>query len=202
MPGLLLYNERSMTDSSLVAQEKPANWEADSIDRYLGGDEHALDDIVHSYQTKAYWVARHVVRHDEVAQDIVQEAFVRVLRKHHLYDRKRSFQNWFLQIVRNLSIDHLRRNRTAAMQEIVETQGEHVNLSEPIEAHERHQRIQICLDAMLENYRERLSSREGISPRDIAEQIGVDYGTARWRIHHARKLFKQEWLQRFGSDQL
>jgi RNA polymerase sigma-70 factor (ECF subfamily) len=191
----------TMTDASAMGAKAP-HWEATAIDEYLAGDEHALDEIVTTYQTKAFWVARHVVRHDEVAQDIVQEAFVRVLRKHHLYDRKRSFQNWFLQIVRNLAIDHLRRSRTAPMQEMVEVQGESIDLSADLQAQERHQRIQVCLDAMPENYRELIVLREieGISPRDIAEQIGVDYGTARWRIHHARKLFKQEWLNRYGSD--
>ena len=198
----LAFGKTSMTDGQVAVAEKTANWEAEAIDRYLDGDENALDEIVQTYQTKAFWVSRHVVRNDEVALDIVQEAFVRVLRKHHMYDRNRSFQNWFLQIVRNLSIDHLRRNKATAMQEIVEIQAEHVDLSASMQAQERHQRIQVCLDAMPENYRELIVLREieGISPRDIAEQIGVDYGTARWRIHHARKLFKQEWVSRFGSD--
>ena len=88
------------------------------------------------------------------------------------------------------------------MQEMVEVQGESIDSSADLQAQERHQRIQACLEAMPENYRELIVLREieGISPRDIAEQIGVDYGTARWRIHHARKLFKQEWLNRYGSE--
>ena len=66
-----------MTDASTLGSKAP-HWEAAAIDNYLSGDEYALDEIVTTYQTKAFWVARHVVRHDEVAQDIVQEAFVRV----------------------------------------------------------------------------------------------------------------------------
>ena len=45
-----------------------------------------------------------MVNDDEVASDVVQEAFVRVLQRHERYDPVRPFKAWFLQIVRNLPL--------------------------------------------------------------------------------------------------
>ena len=58
------------------------------------------------------------------------------------------------------------------------------------------------LAALPEADRELLMMREveGISAQDIAEIIGVAYATTRWRIHQARKRFKQLWTERYGED--
>ena len=64
------------------------------------------------------------------------------------------------------------------------------------------ERIEEVLQSIPEKYREliRLRDVEGHGSDEISVMIGVDYGTTRWRIHQARKLFRQEWIARFGED--
>ena len=54
-----------------------------------------MDELITAYQDVAYWVARQAVGRDDVAYDIVQDAFVRVLRRPELYDPQRPFKAWF-----------------------------------------------------------------------------------------------------------
>ena len=90
------------------------------IARYTAGDDTAMDELIETWQTPAFWVARHVVRNDEVALDLVNDAFVKLLTSHTRYDRTRPFKPWFLRIVRNLAIDYLRRAKAIPEQDLVE----------------------------------------------------------------------------------
>lgn len=185
-----------------VDQEaKPHTEEALMIQRYLDGDGNALDDLVNRYREPGFWVARYVVNDDEVAADVVQEAFVRVLQRHDRYDPTRPFKAWFLQIVRNLAIDHLRRKKAQAGPDALEGVATSADFG-AIERQETRSRIQAVLASLPEKYREliRLRDIEGYGSEEIATMTGVDYGTTRWRIHQARKLFRQAWISAYGEE--
>jgi RNA polymerase sigma-70 factor (ECF subfamily) len=185
------------------AADSRATWtdEARMLERYHAGDNAALDELVERYRTSAFWVSRYVVNDDDVANDVVQEAFVRVIERSDRYDPNRPFKAWFLQIVRNLSIDHLRRRRGVVGSEPLEYIPVHADFG-ALERRELAQRIQEVMATLPEKYREliRLRDVEGYGSDEIAQIIGVDYGTTRWRIHQARKLFRQAWVARFGEE--
>lgn len=170
---------------------------------YAAGDRSALDELVSLYQEPGFWVARHVIHDDDIARDIVQDAFIRVLRKPELYDPARPFKAWFLQIVRNLAIDFLRKKRPHTVQVLADTaevDGEQSS-TVPVEQQEMREQIQTVLAGIPEKYRELILLRdvEGLGPDEIAVITEVDYGTTRWRIHNARKLFRKAWLERYGE---
>lgn len=176
--------------------------EAILLQRYAAGDDAAMDELIGMYQEQAFWVARHLVHNDEMALDIIQDAFVRLIKKYDTYDTKRSsFRAWFLQVVRNMAIDHLRKARIRISTELAEV---HEDAPKPdhVEQIELGERIRSVIDSLPDPYRELLILRdvEGISPQDIATMTEADYGTTRWRVHHARKLFRQEWQARYGDD--
>lgn len=178
--------------------------EADLLRRFADGDEAAMDQLVLQYQQPAFWIARHVVHSDDMALDIVQDAFVRLLRNHLSYDPTRSsFKAWFFQIVRNMAIDHLRKARIRVSSELVET-ADAKPRADRVEQQELGEQIRSVIDSIAEPYRELLIMRdvEGMSPQDIAAITDADYGTTRWRIHNARKLFRQEWQNRYGMEEV
>lgn len=176
--------------------------EALLLRRYADGDEEALDELVLAHQEQAFWVARHTVGNDELANDLVQDAFVRVLHKSDQYDETRPFKAWFLQIVRNLAIDHLRRRKAQTVQILAETAS--VDAETRVEQGELAANIQLVLDSLPPRYRELIVLRdvEGLGPDEIAVMMDADYGTTRWRIHQARKRFRMAWVERFGLDDL
>ena len=194
--------EVAVTTSLPTTPRQERSDEAVLLDRYAAGDDSAMDRLMAQYQDSAFWTARHLLRNDEMALDVVQDAFVRLLHAHEQFDDQRStFRAWFLQIVRNKAIDHLRRARVRPNQELVE-QVDQQELASRLERKELGERIRAVIDCLPEQYRELLIMREveGVSPQEIATIVGCEYGTARWRIHHARKLFRQEWIQRYGEE--
>ncbi|MHC4583727.1 MAG: RNA polymerase sigma factor [Planctomycetota bacterium] len=75
-------------------------------------DSYAFDKIVSAYMKPAVGVARQILSDRTLAEDAVQESFLRVIRKRHQYVPGSPFSCWFYAIVRNVCADMLRkRNR-------------------------------------------------------------------------------------------
>jgi RNA polymerase sigma-70 factor (ECF subfamily) len=73
------------------------------------GDRDAFKTIVRLYQKKVYLLAYSFFRNREDAMDIVQETFLRLYQKAHMFEEDKNLQNWLLQIAKNLCIDHYRK---------------------------------------------------------------------------------------------
>lgn len=194
----------SATATPLLAEEPVSgdgNRAAGLLERYAGGDRAAFDALVTEHQEAAYTAAWRILGDGETAHDVVQEAFLRILRHHERYDASKSFRTWLLSIVRNLAIDSLRRRRRVARPEQLADLSAPA-ASSPLESAELRERVATVLDDLPEKYRSIIVMREmeGMPAEDIARDIGVDYSTTRWRLHQARQLFRQAWIARFGKE--
>lgn len=75
-------------------------------------DSWAAEELVHRYQQKAYRIAYHICFGDrEEAQDLTQEAFLKVFKNLKKFKGKSSFYTWFYRIVVNACIDGMRRRQ-------------------------------------------------------------------------------------------
>src|SRR6185295_20236899 len=77
----------------------------------LAGAEAAYRELVTRYATPAVNFIYRFVRDHALAEDLAQEGFLRVYQRLDSYDPDRKFSSWFFQVLRNLTIDHLRVNR-------------------------------------------------------------------------------------------
>ena len=71
-------------------------------------DAEAFDEIVSRFLTPALAVAREILSDAALAEDAVQEAFLRVVRRRQQYDPSRPFASWFYTVLRNVCTDMLR----------------------------------------------------------------------------------------------
>jgi RNA polymerase sigma-70 factor (ECF subfamily) len=94
-----------VTESPFKAPET----EAELVVRCQGHDPEAFRLLVERYRRRAWKVAYNLVGNMEVARDISQEAFLRVLRGISGFDPSRGFTQWFDRVVVNLAIDYLRK---------------------------------------------------------------------------------------------
>ncbi|MFW6197959.1 MAG: sigma-70 family RNA polymerase sigma factor, partial [Myxococcota bacterium] len=81
------------------------------VERVQAGDEAAFRELFDLYHRRAYAVAFGVVKNQQDALDIVQDAFVKVHRHIERFQGSSSFYTWLYRIVMNLAIDHVRRNK-------------------------------------------------------------------------------------------
>lgn len=79
------------------------------IEKIQGGNPVAFTEIIEKYQKKAYYFCLHMINHAQEAEDLAQEAFVRVFKSIKNFRGHSSFQTWFYQILLNLCRTHLRR---------------------------------------------------------------------------------------------
>ncbi|MFC2158989.1 RNA polymerase sigma factor [Acidobacteriota bacterium] len=79
------------------------------IARIREGDQEAFMTLTRLYQKKIFLVAYSFFRNKEDAMDIVQDTFMKLYQKIHMYNESRNFQNWLIQIAKNLCIDLYRR---------------------------------------------------------------------------------------------
>ena len=190
------------TDLAVPTVERarmPDPQEVALIQKAQAGDDASFRELVERYQRRTYWIAHNMVGSYEAAQDISQDAFVRVFRNLVRFDTKKNFYTWLYQIVVNLSIDRLRKASHARTVDLNAIGGipdrRHGDPSESGERAEVHRRVHRVLDRLPPKYKAVLALRDiqGFSCEEIAEIVGCTNATARWRLHRARRLFREIW---------
>jgi RNA polymerase sigma factor (sigma-70 family) len=99
------------------------------IERIKEGDREAFMTVTNCYQKRVFVLAYSFFRNRDDALDIVQETFLRVYQKASLFRRGENFQNWLLQIAKNLCIDYYRKNYGKNRDLKTDTPVEEMNLS-------------------------------------------------------------------------
>ena len=83
--------------------------EAALIQRCQAGDVAAFDALVARYSSWVYNLAYRVTGHPDDAEDVAQEAFVRVFKSIRRYRRGAAFSTWLYRVVTNVCLDEVRR---------------------------------------------------------------------------------------------
>jgi RNA polymerase sigma-70 factor (ECF subfamily) len=82
------------------------------VESVKNGDREAFMDITRLYQRKVFLLAYSYFHNKEDALDIVQETFLRFYQKAHMFKKGKNFQNWLLQIAKNICIDYYRKHHS------------------------------------------------------------------------------------------
>lgn len=178
--------------------EKPVQDDAELVLRCQQHDPEAFRELVERYRRRSWKVAYNLVGNVEVARDISQEAFVRVLRGITTCDPDRGFKQWFDRVVVNLSIDYLRKHRkmqSVPLSAVPEPPTAARGPEELSQRDETRQRVHEVLQRLPMRHRTVLVMRdiEGRDCGEIATVLGKSPGTVRWRLSQARRAFKRAW---------
>jgi len=141
----------------------------------------------------AYNLARFLMRNDQSAEDIVQEAALRAFRFFDSF-RGENSRAWFLSIVRNTAFTALKRNRMDEETVVFDEElhgGQVPALDAGIaldRAHDR-QTVRAAIEQLPAEFREAITLREleGMSYKEIADIAGVPIGTVMSRLARARR---------------
>lgn len=107
-----------------VLKRESVQDESSLIRAAQGGDQAAFERLVHAYDQSVLRLAYNLLRSQEDARDIYQEAFLRVHRNLHSFRFDCSFHTWLYRIVTNLCLDHLRKRKVRREEQaVVDTEG-------------------------------------------------------------------------------
>ncbi len=204
-PQGLVYNRAGMGLSRLPPAVRAPDDEAQCILRCQAGDAAAFKTLVDKYERRAFWIAYHMLGHVEDAQDVVQEAFIRVFRAIPRFRLGKRFYTWFYRIVLHLAIDTLRKRRETCLKSVEVAESLEAAGADPSESLLRDEsaaRVQELLEKLPPKERAILVLRdlEGFSAKEIADIIQSNHATVRWWLFLARKEFRRAWEARFGKE--
>jgi len=141
----------------------------------------------------AYNLARFLMRSEQDAEDVVQEASLRAFRFFENF-RGGNSRAWFLKIVRNTSYTALNKNRSAEMnvvfdEELHGPQTVKMDASVALERAQDRQTVRSAIEQLPPEFREAITLREleGASYKEIADVAGVPIGTVMSRLARARR---------------
>jgi RNA polymerase sigma-70 factor (ECF subfamily) len=148
-------------------------------------DPHLLDRLIEQYQHRLLRYLVHLTGQRELAEDLFQETWVRVLERGRQYDGRRDFTAWLFTVARNLAIDHMRRRRPESEEQADIPQQGMPSAFDLAARMEQSERIAAGMQHLLAEYREALALRfqEGMSLEEIASVTGAPLGTVKSRIY-------------------
>ena len=168
--------------------------------RAQAGDPEAFGEVVQRHWKRAYWTAYDVLYDHGRAQDVAQEAFVKVHRAIQSYDLDRDFASWLYRIVLNLAIDHKRRrdrDKSSPSDKVEELMDARKAMVQDEEQAANIERVEVTLSRLPDKYRIPLTMKDidGLSVEEVARILDISYSTVRWRLHKARTLFRERWAR-------
>ncbi|MDB6067556.1 MAG: polymerase ECF-type sigma factor [Pedosphaera sp.] len=177
----------SASDEALVAAAKD-------------GDMAAFEELVVRHRDKIYARAFSMMRNEDEAVDLSQEAWVKSWQRLKQFQGESSFGTWMTRIVINLCLDQLRkrkRQRTESIEEMSEESGGVerqmpvvlVNPSEGLERGELRKRIDVALGQLSHEHRTVLVLHEfeDMEYKEIAKTMACSIGTVMSRLFYARR---------------
>lgn len=178
------------------------------IARAQAGDRAAFRQLVERHQRRAFAIALGLVRDENDARELVQDAFLRVYKSLPSFQGSSSFFTWLYRIITNLSIDLIRKpGRQIGDLDEVRFEADdsqeadfpflsRIDGADPGEVVRRREiagRLQAALDALPPYHRGVIVMREieGMSYEEMAQAMNVSKGTIMSRLFHARQKLQR-----------
>lgn len=165
------------------------------------GDMDAFEELVARHRDKIYARAYSMMRKEEEALDLSQEAWVKGWQRIGQFQGESGFGTWMTRIVINLCLDQIRkqkRQRAESIEAMEEENGGgverhmpivHQNPTEGLERGELRQRIDKALDQLSDDHRAVLVLHEfeELEYKEIAKRMRCSIGTVMSRLFYARR---------------
>jgi RNA polymerase sigma-70 factor (ECF subfamily) len=169
------------------------------LSRCQAGDRSAWDTLVDAYWQRLFGYALRATNNAELAQDLVQETFLRIVQRLGRYDDQGKFEAWLFRILVNLVRDHGRSlSRHPTQSTVIEIGGERIELTDelsgkvpppvaPLHLQEDVDALQIAMRKLPEGDRQILLLRHfaDMPFKDIARTLNCPIGTVLARAHRA-----------------
>ncbi|QKG52385.1 RNA polymerase sigma factor [Hymenobacter sp. BRD67] len=164
--------------------------ESQLIQRLYARDETAMAFFYKNYRAALYHTIWSIVRHDELAEDILQECMLKFWLAFPTYDASKGrLFTWAIQICHNLAIDRLRAQRRTAQRTHSLTADLHGGLAAAITFRPEHIGVRDWLQLLTPADRQLLELLylEGYTQLETAEELKLPLGTVKTR---ARRIIR------------
>ena len=182
--------------------------DADVVALAQHGREPAFRELIRRYERPVFSLLYRMVRDSTAAEDLAQDAFIKVLNHIDRYRPEFKFSSWLFKIANNVAIDHLRRRQldtismdgspnamTASDREATsfDIADDSENALDELAAKELGSAIEQAIGKLRPEYRNCIMLRhvEGRSYEEIAATLDLPLGTVKTYIHRARHQLRE-----------
>ena len=164
------------------------------IRRAQRGDGDAIAELIREHQAALYAFMLRLCGRPDVAEDMVQEAFVRVIKNIDRFDPRFRFSTWTFTIARRLYVNHLQKHRPVSDSEGVEAWATEADRPEDLMvAEEKRDHLRTILDVAvscltpLQRELVTLFHHRSWSIESLSAHFALPEGTIKSHLHRARK---------------
>ncbi len=181
------------------------------IERVLSGDSSAFEVLILKYQSQIYYSALNIVKNNEYAEDICQDAFLKAYEKLDTLQDREHFFSWLKRIAVNMALNHYERHKRIVD---VESEDDDINYFENITSGECPEEYIIkdelrrYVKFFVESLPDRLKTVvilrevEDFSYEEISEMLNIPLGTVRSRLFNARQIIKERLIKQGLTDEI
>jgi len=169
----------------------------DLIKQYLGGQSSSLEILINRHKSKVFSYILMVVKNRELAEDIFQDTFIKVIKSLHAgkYSEEGRFVSWVMRIAHNLVIDFYRKDKHLKTISDDDTEVplfnsskfSDLNIEQELVIDQVHDDVKVLVEQLPEEQKEVVKLRYyyDLSFKEIAEHTNVSINTALGRMRYA-----------------
>ncbi|PXY41075.1 RNA polymerase subunit sigma-70 [Flavobacterium cheongpyeongense] len=165
--------------------------EAKIIKLAVENNRQAQQQIYSRFSSKMLSVCRQYIKDIQLAEDVMITAFMKVFTNLNKFEQKGSFEGWIRRIMVNECISYLRVQKKVKFAEdefFVEESFNEIDSQFTVD------QIQYLIDTLPDGYKMvfNLYAIEGYKHNEIAKMLGINEGTSKSQLSHARKMLQTQ----------
>mgnify|MGYP002619815920 CR=1 FL=1 len=162
--------------------------EAELIKGCVSGNPRAQKQLYDTFSGKMMGVCLRYCKSEEIAEDALQEGFIKVFSKLNEFKMEGSFEGWIRRIMVNTSLDILRKDKKHAFHSEIEEVAFLLPDNETITGELATKDLLKILNTLPDGYRIvfNMFAIEGFSHKEIAAHLGVTENTSKSQYSRAR----------------
>lgn len=183
----------------VLAEGVAALTDEEVVRRVVDGETALFELIVRRYNQRLFRTTRAILRDDNAAEDVMQEAYLRAFAKLDQFAGQAKFSTWLTKIAVYEALGRLRRAKLE--EELAETMDAKDNPERTAYGRELQSVIERAVDALPPIYRTIFVMREvdELSVAETADCLGITHENVKTRLHRARTLLRSRLEQAVGS---
>ena len=195
--------------SSAVLPESSDYTDTDVIRQVLDGNTPMFELLMRRYNERVYRAARSIVRDEQEAEDVMQQAYVNAFTHLRQFNGSAQFSTWLTRIAVNEALARVRRR---GRYEAFDDESSNVEPFMAISTGQNPERqafagelrdlLEWAIDTLPDGMREVFMLREveGLSTAEVAESLGVSEDVVKQRLSRGRAALRRVLLERTGAS--
>jgi RNA polymerase sigma-70 factor (ECF subfamily) len=189
------------------------------LDRLRTGDGTALEELMNLYAARVFRLAYSVTRNEADAEEVMQDVFITVFRKHDTFQGRSALASWIYRVTMNAALNKKRGLRAEAgtpLEDLLPAfkadghrEGDRSwvladwsqNPDQVLLSAEAKAVVGAALDRLAPHYRAVLVMRdvEGLSNEEVAAVLGESVAMVKSRLHRARMALREQLTRAYAS---